>query len=335
LIGLTKVDYNGRPTTLCQGCGHNSIANQIISVAFELSLKPHEVVKLSGIGCSSKSPAYFLGMSHGFNALHGRMPSIGTGALMANHGLRAIGVSGDGDSASIGMGQFKHLMRRNVRLVYIVENNGVYGLTKGQFSATADEGQKLKYAGLNELPPIDICMEAIVAGCGFVARSFSGDAKQVRELLKAALSHRGTAVLDIISPCVAFNNLDTSTKSYGYGRKHEEPLHDFGWVPPAEEIEIDDYEPGEMQVVEMHDGSHIQLRKLEEDYDPTDKMGALHRLQWAETKQEFITGLIYYDPERPSLAEVSHLTETPLAHLPDEKIRPSKDALADVMARLQ
>ncbi len=335
LIGLTKIDYNGRPTTLCQGCGHNSISSQIISVAFELSLKPHEIVKLSGIGCSSKSPAYFLGRSHGFNALHGRMPSIGTGALMANHSLRGIGVSGDGDSASIGMGQFKHLMRRNVRMVYIVENNGVYGLTKGQFSATADEGQELKYAGLNELPPIDICMEAIVAGCGFVARSFSGDAKQVRELLKAALSHRGTAVLDIISPCVAFNNLDTSTKSYGYGREHEEPLHDFGWVPPAEEIEIDEYEPGEMQIVEMHDGSRIQLRKLEEDYDPTDKLGALHRLQWAEQNQEFITGLIYYDPERPSLAEVSHISETPLANLRDEKIRPSREQLAELMVSLQ
>lgn len=335
VIGLTKADYNGRPTTLCQGCGHNSISSQIISVAYELSLQPHEIIKLSGIGCSSKSPAYFLGMSHGFNALHGRMPSIGTGALMANHGLRAVGVSGDGDSASIGMGQFKHLMRRNVRMVYIVENNGVYGLTKGQFSATADEGQELKYAGVNDLPPIDICMEALVAGCGFVARSFSGDAKQVRELLKAALSHRGTAVLDIISPCVAFNNHDTSTKSYGYGKDNEEPLHDFGWVPPAEEIEIDDYEPGEMQIVEMHDGSHIQLRKLEEDYDPTDKMGAMHRLQWAEQNREFITGLIYYDPERPSLAEVSQMTKTALADLPDEKIRPSATQLAELMNTLQ
>ncbi|MCP4358531.1 MAG: 2-oxoacid:ferredoxin oxidoreductase subunit beta [Chloroflexi bacterium] len=334
VIGLTKVDYKGRPTTLCQGCGHNSITSQIIQVAFELSIQPHEILKLSGIGCSGKSPAYFWGMSHGFNSLHGRMPSIGAGALMANHHLHAIGVSGDGDTASIGMGQFKHMVRRNVRMVYIVENNGVYGLTKGQFSATADEGQELKYAGVNELPPIDICMEAIVAGCGFVARSFSGDAKQVRELLKAALSHRGMAVLDIISPCVAFNNQETSTKSYGYGRSHEDPLHEIGWVPPAVEIKIDDYEPGEVQVVELHDGSHIQLRKLEEDYDPTDKMGALHRLQWAEQKQEFITGLIYYNPHRPSLAEASHLTETPLAHLSDEQIRPSAAALADVMTSL-
>lgn len=334
LIGLSKTDYNGNPSTLCQGCGHNSIASQIIQVAYELSIQPHEMIKLSGIGCSSKSPAYFLGRSHGFNSLHGRMPSIATGSLMANHSLHAIGVSGDGDTASIGMGQFKHMMRRNVRMVYIVENNGVYGLTKGQFSATADEGQELKYAGHNDLPPIDICMEAILAGCGFVARSFSGDAQQVRELLKAALSHRGTAVLDIISPCVAFNNHDSSTKSYGYGKEHEEQLHDIGWVPPADEIEIEEYAPGEMQVVEMHDGSHIQLRKLEEDYNPTDKMGALHRLIWAQEKQEFITGLIYYDGDRESLAEASDLTETPLAHLPAEKIRPSAESLEEIMASL-
>ncbi len=333
-IGLAKADYNGRPTTLCQGCGHNSISSQIVQAAYELSIKPNEIIKLSGIGCSSKSPAYFLGMSHGFNALHGRMPSIGTGALMANHHLSAIGVSGDGDTASIGMGQFKHLLRRNVRMVYIVENNGVYGLTKGQFSATADEGQELKYAGSNELPPIDICMEAILAGCGFVARSFSGDAKQVRELLKAAMSHRGTAVLDIISPCVAFNNHESSTKSYDYGKNHEAPLHDIGWVAPAEEIMIGDYDPGEMRVVEMHDGSHIQLRKLGADYDPMDKMGALHQLQWAEAKEEFITGLIYYDSNRPNLAEAENVVDTPLAQLNGEQIRPSKEALDQLMAEL-
>ena len=330
-IGLSKKDYDGRPSTLCKGCGHNSIANQIIQVAFELSLKPHEVVKLSGIGCSSKSPAYFLGLSHGFNALHGRMPSVGTGALMANHHLRAVGVSGDGDTGSIGMGQFKHLMRRNVRMVYIVENNGVYGLTKGQFSATAEEGLDLKYAGHNDLPPIDICMEAVTAGCGFVARSFAGDAKQVRELLKAALSHRGTAVLDIISPCVAFNNDDSSPKSYSYGREHEHPLQEIGYVPLAEEITIDGYDPGELKVVDLHDGSRISLRKLEADYDPTDKLAAMARLQQAEVNEEFITGLIYYNPERPSLAEVSHLTDTPLAQLSDAQLRPDKDALQDLM----
>ncbi len=334
LIGLAKTDYKGRPSTLCQGCGHNSIANQIVQVAYELSISPHEIIRLSGIGCSSKSPAYFLGMSHGFNSLHGRMPAIGTGALMANHHLRAIGVSGDGDTASIGLGQFKHLVRRNVRLVYIVENNGVYGLTKGQFSATADEGQELKYAGRNELPPIDVCMEAIIDGCGFVARSFSGDARQVRELLKAALSHRGTAVLDIISPCVAFNNMETSTKSYSYGRKHEAPLHDFGWVPPAQEITIDDHAPGDVRIVALPDGSHIQLRKLEETYDPTNKTEALNRLLRAQEQQELITGLIYYNDSRPSLAEISHLPAAPLARLDNEQLRPPPEALDQLMTSL-
>jgi 2-oxoglutarate/2-oxoacid ferredoxin oxidoreductase subunit beta len=333
-IGLEKTDYSGSPTTLCQGCGHNSIASQIIQVAYDLNIKPHEIIKLSGIGCSSKSPAYFLGRSHGFNALHGRMPSVGTGALVANRSLNAIGVSGDGDTASIGMGQFKHSVRRNARMVYIVENNGVYGLTKGQFSATADEGLELKYAGKNPFPEIDICMEAIVAGCGFVARSFAGDPKQVQELLKAAFSHRGTAVLDIISPCVAFNNDDRSPKSYGYGKEHQLPLHAIGWVPPAEEIMIDDYEPGEMVVVELHDGSKIQLRKLDEDYDPTNKLGALHRLQWAQEQEEFITGLIYYNPDRPSLVETCNMVSTPLAHLTDEQIRPSPESLEALMATL-
>ena len=334
LINLTKNDYKGAPSTLCQGCGHNSIASQIVQVAYELNIKPNELIKTSGIGCSSKSPTYFLGLSHGFNSLHGRMPSVSTGALIANHQLRAIGVSGDGDTASIGFGQFKHAVRRNVRMVYIIENNGVYGLTKGQFSATADEGAILKYAGRNELPPIDICMEALMAGAGFVARSFSGDAKQVRELLKAALSHRGMAVLDIISPCVAFNNQDTSTKSYGYGREHEAPLHDFGWVPPAEEIEIDPQEPGEVRGIELHDGSHIKLRSLDEDYDPTNKMEALRLLQQTEDTAEFITGLIYFDPSRESLAEASDLTDTPLSLLPDEMIRPPKEALENLMAKL-
>jgi 2-oxoglutarate ferredoxin oxidoreductase subunit beta len=229
------------------------------------------------------------------------------------------------------MGQFKHLMRRNVRMVYIVENNGVYGLTKGQFSATADQGQRLKYAGKNDFPPEDLCIEAIIAGCGFVARSFSGDPKQVRELLKAALSHNGTAMLDIISPCVTFNNADDSTKSYSWGKENEAPLHDINFVPKLEEIIIEDYEPGDIRMVEMHDGSVIQLHKLEEDYDPTDRMGALHRLEWARQQNEFITGLVYYDDSRASLADVSNLGHTPLSQLPDEKLRPSRDALAKVM----
>ena len=334
-IGLSKADYGGRPSTLCKGCGHNSIASQIIHVAFELGLDPTEIVKLSGIGCSSKSPAYFLGMSHGFNALHGRMPSIGTGALLANHTLRAIGVSGDGDTGSIGIGQFKHLMRRNVRMVYIVENNGVYGLTKGQFSATAEDGLALKYAGTNELPPIDVCMEAVTAGCGFVARSFAGDAKQVRELLKAALGFRGTAVLDIVSPCVAFNNEDTSQKSYGYGLKHQNPLQEIGFVPYQEEIVIGDYAPGEVRVVELHDGSKLTLRKLEEDFDSSDRIAALARLQRAQAEGELITGIIHYDDRRPNLAEVSRLPETPLAALPEDQLRPSVRALQSVIDRFR
>jgi 2-oxoglutarate/2-oxoacid ferredoxin oxidoreductase subunit beta len=334
--GLTFTDYRGLASTLCKGCGHDSISSQIIAVAYELNIKPHEIVKLSGIGCSSKSPAYFLGRSHGFNSLHGRMPSLGTGALMANHHLHAIGVSGDGDTASIGMGQFKHLVRRNVRLVYIVENNGVYGLTKGQFSATADQGQELKYAGVNPFPPEELCMEAIISGCGFVARSFSGDPKQVRELLKAALSHRGTAFLDIISPCVTFNNRDTSTKSYSWGKTHQEPLHELAYipvdfVPEEEEIVIEEYDPGEVKRVTLHDGSHIKLRKLEEDFDPTDRMGALSRLELARQKNEFITGLIYFDDERPSFAELNDLPTTPLAQLPCERLRPSPEKLEQVM----
>ena len=335
-IGLTQADYKGLPTSLCKGCGHNSISSQIVSVAYELSLQPHEIVRLSGIGCSSKSPAYFLDRSHGFNSLHGRMPSVGTGALMANHQLLAIGVSGDGDTASIGMGQFKHLMRRNVRMVYVVENNGVYGLTKGQFSATADEGQSLKYAGTNPFPPEDLCIEAIVSGCTFVARSFSGDPKQVRELLKAALSHRGTAMLDIISPCVTFNNRDTATKSYGWGKANAERLLDITYlprdfVPVTDEIMIDDYSPGEVQMVQLHDGSTILLSKLEEDYDPTDRLAAMGRLELARQNEEMITGLLYIDPNRPSLAEVSNLVDTPLALLSEERIRPSRQALADIM----
>ena len=239
LVGLGKADYKGAPSTLCNGCGHDSIASQIIAVAYDLSLAPHRIVKFSGIGCSSKSPAYFLGRSHSINGLHGRMPSLATGALTVNRDMTGLGVSGDGDTGSIGFGQFKHMLRRNVDMVYIIENNGVYGLTKGQFSATADIGQELKYAGKNELPPIDLCLEAIASGAGFVARSFAGDPKQVQQLLKAALSYRGTAVLDIISPCVTFNNSELSTKGYTWGKEHEEALHEVRYVMPAEEITVE------------------------------------------------------------------------------------------------
>ena len=332
-LGLTRNDYKGRPSTLCKGCGHDSISQRIISVAYDLALQPTRVIKLSGIGCSSKTPAYFLNQSHGFNGLHGRMPSMATGATLANHSLTAIGVSGDGDTVSIGMGQFKHMVRRNIPVVYIVENNGVYGLTKGQFSATADLEQELKYAGRNELPPIDICLEALVADCGFVARSFAGDPRQVEALLKAALSHRGTAVLDIISPCVTFNDHDDSTKSYAYGKAHEEIISDFGFVPAQEEITVD-YAEGESAVVKMHDGSTIHLKKLDSGYDPRDRYAAMRLLEEAHQKQQFITGLIYINEERQTLQDVERLPATPLALLPQEQTRPTRAALAKVMLEL-
>jgi 2-oxoglutarate ferredoxin oxidoreductase subunit beta len=333
LIGLARADYKGRPSTLCKGCGHDSISARIISVAYDLALDPRRVIKLSGIGCSSKTPAYFLNQSHGFNGLHGRMPSMATGATLANHTLQAIGISGDGDTGSIGLGQFKHMVRRNISLVYIIENNGVYGLTKGQFSATADVGQQLKYAGLNELPPIDLCLEAVVADCGFVARSFAGDPRQVEALLKAALSHRGTAVLDIISPCVSFNDDDDSTKSYAFGKSHEEVISEFTFIPAREEITVD-YAEGTTVDVEMHDGSVIRLRKLDNGYDPTDRFAAMRLLEEAHQKQEFITGLIYVNESRPSLPELERLPETPLAQLPPEKTRPPREALERVLARM-
>jgi len=335
LIGLERNDYNGGNSTLCQGCGHNSISNQIIAVCFELSINPQQVIKLSGIGCSSKSPAYFLNRSHGVNSLHGRMPALATGATTANRDLIAGGVSGDGDTGSIGLGQFKHMVRRNVPIVYIVENNGVYGLTKGQFSATADMGQELKYAGVNELPPIDICLEALAADASFVARSFAGDSKQVRELLKAAFSHHGVAILDIISPCVTFNNHEDSTKSYTYGKTNEEPLQDITFIPEFEEIQIEEHEPGTVQTVQMHDGSHLMLKKLDPTkHDPTNKLAAFKLIEEARLQQQFITGLIYVDENRKTVAEVSHLVDTPLAQLPPEKLRPSRDVLAKMMEQL-
>jgi 2-oxoglutarate/2-oxoacid ferredoxin oxidoreductase subunit beta len=333
LLGLEKAEYKGKPSTLCAGCGHNSISNQIIDVAWELGLDATGVIKMSGIGCSSKSPAYFLNRSHGFNTLHGRMPSVTTGAMVANPELKAVGVSGDGDTGSIGLGQFKHLIRRNVPMVYIIENNGVYGLTKGQFSATADEGQKLKYAGVNHFPPIDLCIESIIAGAGFVARSFAGDAKQVRELMKAAFNFKGTAVLDIISPCVTFNNHDESTKSYGYGKANEERIQDIFFVPKKEEMVID-YEEGEMRTIQLHDGPVIQLRKLDRDYDPTNRSAAFALLEEAHAKNEFITGLIYINESRPTLPETLDIVETPLVHLPEAKLRPSKESLDKIMASL-
>jgi 2-oxoglutarate ferredoxin oxidoreductase subunit beta len=329
-LGLEKTDYKGMTTTLCQGCGHNSISSQIIAACYEMSIKPERIIKLSGIGCSSKSPTYFLNRSHGFNSLHGRMPSIATGAILANRSVKAIGVSGDGDTASIGIGQFIHLLRRNVPMVYIVENNGVYGLTKGQFSATADKGQVLKKIRANPFMPVDVCMEALIANCGFVARSFAGDPKQVKELLKAALSFKGTAVVDIISPCVTFNNRGESTKSYAWGKAHEYPLHDVTWVPKRDEIQVD-YKPGEVTEVDMYDGSTLVLKKLARDYNPTDRMAALQMLEDTCCGGVLVTGLIFINEEQPPLPDIEEMVETPLAHLSEEVLRPSRESLDKVM----
>lgn len=326
LIGLTRQDYRGNPTTLCQGCGHNSISNQIISACYEVNLQPEKLIKFSGIGCSSKSPTYFLGRAFGFNSLHGRMPSLATGALFGDHTLKGLAVSGDGDTASIGMGQFKHAVRRNLRLVYIVENNGVYGLTKGQFSATAEVGLHLKSQGTNPYMPIDIALEALVGNATFVARSFAGDPKQVKELIKAALSHGGISVLDIISPCVTFNNQDTALHSYAWGKEHEVALHELSYVPPAEEIMVE-YEPGEAKEVTMHDGSTIVLKKVGHEYDPTNRSEALRVLEEANAQQVLLTGLLYINTEQPSLREIYNITQTPLNRLSEQQLRPSAESL--------
>src|ERR687883_998458 len=276
-IGLTVLDYRGGKSTLCAGCGHNAISERIIDAMFEMGVKPERVAKLSGIGCSSKSPAYFMARSHSFNAVHGRMPAIATGAMLANRNLLALGVSGDGDTASIGLGQFMHLMRRNLPCIYVIEDNGVYGLTKGQFSATADLGSKLKTGVLNDLPPIDTCALAIMLGATFVGRSFSGDKKQLLAMLKAAIAHKGTAMLDVISPCVTFNDHEGSTKSYAYVKEHDAPLQEVSFVPAYDDIQVE-YDAGTTVDVALHDGSRLRLRKLEEDYDPRDRIAAVTRL---------------------------------------------------------
>ena len=329
-IGLTVIEYKGSKTTLCAGCGHNAISERIIDAVYEMGIKPERVAKLSGIGCSSKSPAYFMSRSHSFNAVHGRMPSVATGALLANHKLIALGVSGDGDTASIGIGQFVHLMRRNLPLIYIIEDNGVYGLTKGQFSATADLGSKLKTGVINDLPPIDTCVLAIQLGASFVGRSFSGDKRQLLAMLKAALAHRGTVMLDVISPCVTFNDHEGSTKSYKYMKDHDEPLQEINFIPSFEDIDVD-YDPGTMVDVTMHDGSHLRLRKLDENYDPTDKLGAISTLTNAHEKGDTLTGIFYIEPNKPTFMDLLHVTDEPLATLPPEAVRPSKAVLEEVM----
>ena len=329
-IGLETKVYRGGKTTLCAGCGHNAISERIIDACYEMGVEPERVIKLSGIGCSSKSPAYFLGTAHGFNSVHGRMPSVGTGALLANRKLIAIGVSGDGDTGAIGIGQFVHLMRRNLPIVYIIEDNGCYGLTKGQFSPTADYGSKAKTGVMNDLPPIDTCALAIELGASFVARSFSGDKKQLLAILKAALSHRGTAMLDVLSPCVTFNDHEGSTKSYAYAKDHDDPVGEISFVPYFEDISVD-YEPGSTQEVEMHDGSKLYLKKLETDYNPMDKMQAMRVLDETRNRGEFATGLIYVEPKKADFIEVLNMVDEPLATLPEQRVRPPKSVLSELM----
>src|SRR6516225_3633047 len=333
-IGLEIQPYRGGKTTLCAGCGHNAISERVIDACFEMGIDPRRVLKLSGIGCSSKTPAYFLGDAHGFNAVHGRMPSVGTGAILGNRKLIAIGVSGDGDTGAIGIGQFVHLMRRNLPIIYIIEDNGCYGLTKGQFSPTADLGSTLKTGVVNDLPPIDTCALAIELGATFVARSFSGDKKQLLAILKAALAHRGTCMIDVLSPCVTFNDHEGSTKSYAYVKDHDDPLEEVSFVPFFEDISVD-YEAGSTQQVTMHDGSKLFLKKLEEGYDPTDKIAALRRLHETARRGEYATGLIYIEPDRDDFLTLLNVVDEPLATLPLERVRPAREALDEIMEGLR
>ena len=332
-LGYTIADYKGAESTLCAGCGHDAITSQIIKAFYEYGVEPYRVAKLSGIGCSSKTPAYFLSKSHGLNGVHGRMPALWTGVMLANRTLISIGVSGDGDTASIGMGQFVHLLRRNIPMIYIIENNGVYGLTKGQFSATADYGSKAKSGVVNDLPAIDVCTMAIELGCNFVCRSFAGDPKQMIALLKAALGHWGTSMFDVISPCVTFNNHDGSTKSYKYAKDHEEMLHEISYVPFFEQINVD-YQEGETTDVALHDGSHIRLRKTDKGYDPTNKAEALDTLRKCQESNEFLTGLIYINESKPDFLTLLNTVDAPLATLPQETVQPSAEDLKEIMETL-
>jgi 2-oxoglutarate ferredoxin oxidoreductase subunit beta len=333
-IGLEVLSYKGSKTTLCAGCGHNSISERVVECFYELGVEPYKVAKFSGIGCSSKSPAYFLGLSHGFNGVHGRMPSIATGALLANRTMLGIGVTGDGDTASIGIGQFMHLVRRNLPMIYVIENNGVYGLTKGQFSATADLGSTLKNGAPNDLPPFDCCALALKWGATFVARSFSGDKRQLQAILKTAIAHQGLSVIDVISPCVTFNDHTGSTKSYGYMKEHEAMLHELDFVPSYEDISVEIPE-GQVMDVALHDGSHLRIRKLERDYDPTNRLAALSVLEEAEARGEVLTGVLYVNTGKPTFMDLLNMVEEPVATLPQSRVRPSKDVLDEVMEELR
>ena len=334
IIGLESSVYKGSKTTLCAGCGHNAISERIIECFYEMGVHPWQVAKFSGIGCSSKTPAYFLGLSHGFNSVHGRAPAIATGALLANHTLTGILVTGDGDTASIGIGQFMHLLRRNLPLIYVIEDNGVYGLTKGQFSATADVGSKTKTGVVNAMPPIDCCLLGIEMGATLVARSFSGDKRQLQAILKACIAHKGLSVLDVISPCVTFNDHEGSTKSYSYMKEHEEAIHEIDFVPYFEDITVEIPE-GESREVMLHDGSRIRLKKLGADYDPTDRLGAVTALHHAAESGDVLTGILYVDAQKPTLIEQLNIGDEALGTLPESRTRPSREVLEQVMEELR
>ena len=333
-IGLDVSSYRGSKTTLCAGCGHNAISERIIDAFFEMGVDPKRVLKLSGIGCSSKSPAYFLNPSHGFNSVHGRMPSVATGAMLANRSMLSIGVSGDGDTGAIGIGQFVHLMRRNLPLIYIIEDNGCYGLTKGQFSPTADMGSKAKNGVVNDLPPIDTCALAIELGASLVARSFSGDKKQLLSILKAALAHRGTVMLDVISPCVTFNDHEGSTKSYAYTREKNVELVQTDFVPFTTAITTE-YDPGSVQTVTMHDGSTVRLRKVAEDYDPTDRDRAYSYIRDRQREGELVTGLLHLSSDSRDLHDQSETVDTPLTQLPYDVLCPGSAELDKLQKRFR
>jgi 2-oxoglutarate ferredoxin oxidoreductase subunit beta len=331
-LGLSARDYEGVVSTLCAGCGHDSITAAIIQAVFELGMPPHKLAKMSGIGCSSKTPAYFVSQSHGFNAVHGRMASVTTGANAANRDLTYIGVSGDGDSLSIGMGQFAHIIRRNLDMCYIIENNGVYGLTKGQYSASADVGSKAKKGPANRQMPIDPVSTAIGLGATYIARSFSGDKEQLIPLIKGALIHKGFSLLDVISPCVTFNDHEGSTKSYAHTREHYHHVIDADFVPPAEEI-VAAYREGDTMPIKLHDGSQIMFRRVDRMYDPTSRAAAFSYLRDSVNAGEIITGLLYIDEEFGDMHDLSGSVEQPLSQIPYEELNPGKDKLAKLMDR--
>jgi 2-oxoglutarate ferredoxin oxidoreductase subunit beta len=333
-LGYTRRDYEGKVSTLCAGCGHDSISAALIQAFWEMDILPHRVAKLSGIGCSSKTPDYFLGNSHGFNTVHGRMPSVLTGANLANRDLIYLGVSGDGDSASIGLGQFAHVMRRGVNMTYILENNGVYGLTKGQFSATADKGSKAKRGQVNADEPVDTVSLALIMGATFVARSFSGDKKQLIPLVKAAIAHQGAAFIDVISPCVAFNNHPGSTKSYDYVREHNEAVNRLDFWPSREAITVD-YKEGEVITVPQHDGSVIKLRKTHPDYDPIDRVRALEYVAQHAAKGEVVTGLLYLSPDAEDLHAHLNTVGIPFNQLSEKELCPGEGMLEKINASLR